>query len=129
MISSLCSFCRGDASGFAFHVALSFQTTLSGASQYLFSALDSRAYLRSATVILPTSWPDSCASTPVTSASGDTPDITVLPQGPARGHIWTQQSLGCEQPGDQIYLAYEKLRSRDNILGTHIFLLPQKLGN
>lgn len=94
-----------------------FQATLVGASQYLFSALDSRAYLRSATVILPTSWADSCASTPVTSASGDIPDITVLPQGPARGHLWTQQSLGCGQPGDQIYLAYEKLRTRDDTLG------------
>lgn len=72
--------------------------------------------MRSATVILPTSWPDSCASTPVTSASGDTPDVTVLPQGPARGHLWTQQSLGCGQPGDQIYLAFEKLRARDDTL-------------
>lgn len=104
--------------GFAFHKPpCLLQTTLTSASQYLFSALDSRAYLRSATVILPASWPDSCASTPVVSASGDTSDITVLPQGPARGQVWTQQSLGCGQSGDQIYLAYEKLRTRDDTLG------------
>ncbi|KAJ8927304.1 hypothetical protein NQ314_020254, partial [Rhamnusium bicolor] len=91
-------------------------TTLTSASQYLFSALDSRAFLRSATVLLPPSWPDSCVSTAVLSASGESSDVTVLPSDPARGEIWTQQSLGCGQPGDQIYLGYESLLTRDNTL-------------
>lgn len=90
-----------------------FQETLTSASQYLFSALDSRAYLRSATVLLPPTWPDSCASSTVISGSGEAPDVTVLPRGPSRGRIYTQQSLGCGEPGDQIYLSYESLMQRD----------------
>lgn len=31
--------------------------------------------------------------------------------------MWTQQSLGCGQPGDQIYLGFESLLTRDNSLG------------
>ncbi|KAJ8953960.1 hypothetical protein NQ318_019203 [Aromia moschata] len=92
------------------------QATLTSASQYLFSALDSRAFLRSATVLLPPSWPDSCVSTAVLSASGESSDVTVLPGSPARGKIWTQQSLGCGQPGDQIYLGYEELIKKDATL-------------
>ncbi|KAJ8916134.1 hypothetical protein NQ315_004501 [Exocentrus adspersus] len=92
------------------------QTTLISASQYLFSALDSRAFLRSATVLLPLSWPDSCVSTSVLSASGESSDITVQPTDHARGKIWTQQSLGCGQPGDQIYWGYESLLKKDNTL-------------
>lgn len=94
-----------------------FQATLAGSSQYLFSALDGRAYLRSATVILPQSWPDNCTPPQVVASSGETPDITVLPEGPNRGRIWTQQSLGCGQPGDQIYMGYEGLKGRDDTLG------------
>lgn len=92
--------------------------TLTSASQYLFSALDGRAYLRSATVLLPSSWPDSCLSSPsrIMSGSGETPDVTVLPKTSGREAVWTQQSLGCGQPGDQIYLAYEKLRNKDSAL-------------
>ncbi|XP_066158992.1 calcium-activated chloride channel regulator 4-like [Euwallacea fornicatus] len=86
------------------------ERTLTSASQYLFSALDSRAYLRSATVLLPSSWPESCASSTVLGASGEISDITVLPSDPIRGNLFTQQSLGCGQPGDQIYLSYESLQ-------------------
>ncbi|XP_060522647.1 calcium-activated chloride channel regulator 1-like isoform X2 [Cylas formicarius] len=90
--------------------------TLTSASQYLFSALDSRAYLRSATVLLPAAWPDSCAPSAVHGASGETSDITVLPSNPLIGKIYTQQSLGCGQPGDQIYLSYSSLQETDNTL-------------
>ncbi|CAH0563965.1 unnamed protein product [Brassicogethes aeneus] len=93
------------------------ESTLSSASQYLFSALDSRAFLRSATVLLPPSWPDNCVPSAVMSASGETSDVTVGPSVAPRERIWTQQSLGCGQPGDQIYLGYETLLQRDNTLG------------
>lgn len=99
---------------------LSFQTTLTSASQYLFSALDSRAFLRSATVLLPPAWPDSCVATSVLSASGESSDVTILPSDPARGDLWTQQSLGCGQQGDQIYLGFERLLKEDNVLGKKI---------
>lgn len=102
-----------------FFISLYFflQTTLDGVSQYLFSALDGRAYLRSTTVLLPPSWPDSCAPKTVTGGAGDAQDITVVPQGPFRGRAWTQQSIGCGQPADQIYLTYQSLVKKDDTLG------------
>ncbi|XP_019760320.1 calcium-activated chloride channel regulator 4 [Dendroctonus ponderosae] len=90
--------------------------TLTSASAYLFSALDSRAYFRSATVLLPSSWPDSCASTEVLGASGEVSDITVLPSDPIRGNLYTQQTLGCGRPGDQIFLSFESLQHRNPAL-------------
>lgn len=92
------------------------QITLTSASQYLFSALDGKAYLRSATVLLPTSWPDSCAPGAVLAGSGETSDMTVLPKTRTRGDLWTQQSLGCGQQGDQIFMAYGNLEKRDDKL-------------
>lgn len=92
------------------------EDTLALASQHLFTALDGRAYLRSATVVLPASWPDSCAPKPVSSGTGDFSDVTILPNDLTRGTIWTQQSAGCGQPGDQIYLAYETLLKKDDTL-------------
>ncbi|XP_074040726.1 LOW QUALITY PROTEIN: calcium-activated chloride channel regulator 1 [Leptinotarsa decemlineata] len=92
------------------------ESTLTSASQYLFSALDSRAFLRSATVILPSSWADSCVASSVLSASGEMSDITIIPSDSVRGPIWTQQSLGCGQPGDQIYVGYQHLIQSNNDL-------------
>lgn len=97
------------------------QTTLTSASQYLFSALDGRAFLRSTTVVLPSSWPESCVNLPVTSAIGEISDLTVVPSETARGYLWTQQSLGCGQRGDQIYLGYESLQRRDDTLRKFYF--------
>lgn len=97
--------------------SFSLQTTLTSASQYLFSALDSRAFIRSATVVLPSTWPDSCVSSAILSGSGESSDLTVLPSDLARGKIWTQQSFGCGQPGDQIYIGYEGLLTKANSLG------------
>ncbi|KAF7265700.1 hypothetical protein GWI33_020783 [Rhynchophorus ferrugineus] len=90
--------------------------TLTSASQYLFSALDSRAYLQSATVLLPSAWPETCAPSAVLGASGESSDITVVPSGPIHGNLYTQQSLGCGQPGDQIYLNYETLQEKNPTL-------------
>ncbi|CAG9817922.1 unnamed protein product [Phaedon cochleariae] len=94
--------------------------TLTSASQYLFSALDSRAYIRSTTVLLPSSWPDSCVSSAILSSSGETSDVTVQPTDPNRGQIWTQQSLGCGQKGDQIFMGYESLLSRNSQLARYL---------
>ncbi|KAF5285903.1 hypothetical protein FQA39_LY04364 [Lamprigera yunnana] len=88
------------------------EVTLKNASVYLFSALDGRAFLQSVTVLLPISWPDYCAPKAVTSGSGDFQDVTILPKD-SRGKIWTQQSAGCGQSGDQIYLGYESLLKAD----------------
>ncbi|KAL1497887.1 hypothetical protein ABEB36_008773 [Hypothenemus hampei] len=96
------------------------EETLTSASQYLFSALDSRTYLRSATVLLPSAWPESCAASSVLGASGEISDITVLPSDPIRGNIYTQQSLGCGQPGDQIFLGYESLQRKSPTLARNL---------
>lgn len=98
------------------------QASLQSASQFLFSALDGKAFLRSATVLLPPSWPDTCAPSDVASGAGETSDITILPRDPTRGQLWTQQSLGCGQPGDQIYLDFESLMKADNKLGREFWL-------
>lgn len=50
--------------------------------------------------------------------------MTVLPRGPSRGKIYTQQSLGCGQSGDQIFLTYEALTQRDTTLGNKQYQLP-----
>ncbi|CAG9830737.1 unnamed protein product [Diabrotica balteata] len=102
------------------NILTNLENTITSASQYLFSALDSRAYLRSATVLLPESWPDSCVSSAILSSSGETSDVSILPSDPARGSIWTQQSLGCGQPGDQIFLGYEGLLRKNNNLGREL---------
>lgn len=109
------------------NVTFSLQTTLTSASQYLFSALDSRAFIRSATVILPSTWPDSCVSSAVLSGSGESSDITVLPSDPARGKIWTQQSFGCGRPGDQIYIGFQGLLTKTNALGKKKLYLVKKI--
>ncbi|XP_017782720.1 PREDICTED: calcium-activated chloride channel regulator 4-like [Nicrophorus vespilloides] len=94
------------------------EATLTSASKYLFSALDSRAFIRSATVLLPATWPDTCVPSTkwVTSGSGETSDVTVQATGPTRGRLWTQQSAGCGMNGDQIYLGYEALEQKDDSL-------------
>ncbi|KRT85172.1 hypothetical protein AMK59_1209, partial [Oryctes borbonicus] len=93
------------------------QEALSSASKYMFSALHAKAYLRSASVILPLSWSNSCAPKNVLPVSGEISDITVHPNDHSRGFLWTQQSAGCEQPGDQIFVGYGALETRDPVLG------------
>ncbi|XP_063226758.1 calcium-activated chloride channel regulator 4-like [Bacillus rossius redtenbacheri] len=87
------------------------ETALTGASRFLHSSLDGRAYLASVTVLLPDSWSDSCTPRHVVSSSGEAPDLTVGPAHPIFGQEpWTQQSRGCGRPGDMVHLSYERLR-------------------
>ena len=90
---------------------------LTSASQYLFSALDAKAFFRTITIRLPSSWPESCIPKGVLSNDDDQSDVTILPEDGYRGKLWTQQSLGCGRPGDQIYLSYGSLESKDFMLG------------
>lgn len=87
---------------FFFH----FQATLAESSEYMFSALDGRAYVRSVTILLPTSWPEQCAPTATKASDGQRADVTVVSRGQP---VWTQQSAGCGRPGDHIYLNYNSL--------------------
>nr|XP_022916415.1 calcium-activated chloride channel regulator 4-like [Onthophagus taurus] len=98
-------------------ILLNLETVLSSASNYLFSALHGRAFIRSSTVILPTSWPNSCSPNKVVAASGEESDITILPGDASKGKMWTQQSGGCGKSGDQIYFGYKSLENKDSSLG------------
>lgn len=89
------------------------KTTLTDSSQFLFDALDSRAYIRSATIIIPGSWPDSCAQGPIGPSSGESSDISIIPKGPTGTYTWTQQSAGCGKSGDQIYVTSEAVQNSD----------------
>lgn len=89
---------------------------LTSASQYLFSALDSRVYFGEISVVLPAQWPNSCIpyNQTRTSSSGERSDVTIRSHTKAESLIWTDQYAGCGEPGDQIYIDSEVL-GRDTI--------------
>ncbi|XP_034250009.1 calcium-activated chloride channel regulator 2-like [Thrips palmi] len=94
------------------------EVAISTASATLRTALDGRATIGQTVVLIPDSWGESClpplpgigpdgeaAKPTVVSSMGETPDITVMKLDPAFGsNLFTQQSRGCGQPGDQVYL-------------------------
>ncbi|KAJ6641601.1 Calcium-activated chloride channel regulator 2 [Pseudolycoriella hygida] len=82
---------------------------LPSASNFLFNALDGRAYMDSVIVMIPSSWPKNCLPQNATllTSSGESSDITISERHPIYGDaIWTQQSAGCGENGDQIYASY-----------------------
>lgn len=110
------------------------QVAVSTASATLRTALDGRATLGESVVLLPDSWPDSCVPPAVTHganglpsppsivpSSGETADISVQRVDSAYGALlYTQQSRGCGQPGDQIYLSYTLLEEPVAELGRRL---------
>jgi hypothetical protein len=102
--------------------------SMTEASQFLLQSLDGRAYWRSVTVLLPDTWPSNCIARPVVGASGEKADISIGVPHPVFGNApWTQQSQGCGQPGDMIYLSYKQLQNIGKYL--HNFLATTcKLG-
>lgn len=103
--------------------AFSFQQlSMAEASQFLHQALDGRAYWQSVTVLLPDTWPSNCVARSVVGASGEKADISIGVSHPVFGNApWTQQSQGCGQPGDMIYLSYRQLQNIGNYLHTLLF--------
>ncbi len=78
---------------FLFH----FQNALPSASNFLFNALDGRAYIDSVIVMIPSSWPKNCLPQNGTllTSRGESSDITISERHPIYGDaIWTQQSAG-----------------------------------
>lgn len=110
------------------------QVAISTASSTLRHALDGRATIGETVILLPDTWPDACvpplpgmgpngddAPPSVTSSSGETGDITVQRVDPAFGaRLYTQQSRGCGQPGDQIYLSHALLEEPVADLGKRL---------
>lgn len=88
------------------------EVAIKGASKTLYSTLENRAYWGSVTILLPHNWPDTCApnSNSVVSSQGETADFNVGPPHPVHGDsIWTQQSRGCGQSGDFVYISHRAL--------------------
>uniref|UniRef100_A0A1B0D4A6 Calcium-activated chloride channel N-terminal domain-containing protein n=1 Tax=Phlebotomus papatasi TaxID=29031 RepID=A0A1B0D4A6_PHLPP len=86
--------------------------SLASASQFLFSALDGRAYFGDITVLIPNTWPDVCLppNRTFTTSSGERSDITLTSIHPIHGEaIWTQQAGGCGEAGEQIFMSYTGL--------------------
>ncbi|XP_055587922.1 calcium-activated chloride channel regulator 1-like [Uranotaenia lowii] len=85
---------------------------LTSASQYLFSALDSRVYFGEISIVLPSRWPNSCIpyNQTRTSSSGEPSDVSIrFDPSRTESPIWTEQFAGCGEPGDQIYIDSEIL--------------------
>ncbi|XP_055703162.1 calcium-activated chloride channel regulator 1-like [Phlebotomus papatasi] len=88
------------------------EASLASASQFLFSALDGRAYFGDITVLIPNTWPDVCLppNRTFTTSSGERSDITLTSIHPIHGEaIWTQQAGGCGEAGEQIFMSYTGL--------------------
>ena len=88
-----------------------FQALLRDASNVLYTALDSRAFFKSVTIVVPSSWRDSKCQTIIRPPRGGTPyrnaDIHISQRHPIHGdEPYTQQSGRCGQPGDSMSLPY-----------------------
>lgn len=84
----------------------------------MFSSLDGRVHIGNVVVIVPMEWPNSCLPTnrTMTASIGERSDITLtLPHPIYRDAIWTQQSAGCGEAGDQIYSSYTALRRKATV--------------
>ena len=87
---------------------------LGDASHFLHSALDGQVYLKSVSVVVPSSWRDGRCQTVIRAPKGDLPyrhaDIKVSGPHPIHGRSpFTQQSRGCGQPGDFVAFPYHFL--------------------
>lgn len=86
---------------------------MGSASQFLFTALDGRAYIGNVIVMLPAEWSGNCLpkNRTLVASSGERSDLTIGPAHPIhRDAVWTQQSGGCGEAGDQIFGSYAALR-------------------
>lgn len=86
----------------------------------LFSSLEGRAYFREISINLPDHWSDSCVNGDVVSSRGEQSDFIIGRSHPVYGdQIWTQQSRGCGDQGDFVYLS-EKLLTETNDLANNL---------
>lgn len=69
-------------------------------------------YYASFDIVLPQKWSDECVKNKIVSNSnGRASDITITTTNEIFGdEVWTQQSGGCGEKGDQIFLGYKSLR-------------------
>lgn len=93
------------------------QSALKSSSEYLHSALDGRIYYASFDIILPSTWSNDCVTNAsVTNYNGAPSDVTITDTNHIFGDdLWTQQSSGCGEMGDQIYSGYKSFTDDDNV--------------
>lgn len=82
------------------------QNNLKLSSEYLSSSFENRIYYASFDIILPAAWSNDCVRNKiVTNYNGVPSDITITTTNQIFGdEPWTQQSGGCGEKGDQIYV-------------------------
>ena len=98
-------------SSLRFSFCFQLQSLVREASHVLYKALDNKAFFKSATIVVPSTWKDSKCQTIIRPPRGGTPyrnaDIQITQRHPVfTDQPYTQQSGGCGQPGQAIHLPY-----------------------
>merc|ERR1719330_419858 len=88
-------------------------------SGVLSTSLSGRGYFREVVVVIPSSWDSSMCGFPLESLSAGTAyrnaDVMIEEEDPVHGHSpFTQQSRGCGESGDKIYLPTSFIKEIDN---------------
>jgi len=88
-------------------------------SGILNSSLSGRGYFREVVVVIPSSWDSSLCGFTLESLSAGTAyrnaDVMIEEEDPVHGHSpFTQQSRGCGESGDKIYLPTSFIKEIDN---------------
>ncbi|XP_075216970.1 calcium-activated chloride channel regulator 1-like isoform X2 [Lycorma delicatula] len=104
----------GVSSEYCKDILTNLEVNMASGSKSIYESLEGRASLGSVIVLLPSHWPDSCVPTPglvPQPAQGEVPDLRIGTTHPVYfDTVWTQQSRGCGEPGDFIYLSEKLLR-------------------
>lgn len=97
------------------------QSALKSSSENLHASLGGRTFYASFDIILPSSWPNDCViNKTVSNHNGVPSDVTITAKDEIFGDgLWTQQSGGCGEKGDQIFVGYKSINS-ENVSGKFI---------
>ncbi|XP_039277350.1 calcium-activated chloride channel regulator 1 isoform X2 [Nilaparvata lugens] len=88
---------------------------LTSGSRAVYESVGGKASWGTVVILLPSQWPDSCipvAGLEPQASQGEQPDIRIGLSHPVYyDAVWTQQSRGCGEPGDFIYISEKLLRN------------------
>lgn len=89
------------------------QRTLKSSSEFLHSSLDGRIYYASFKIILPSTWTNDCViNGSVSNHNGSPADLAIEDTNEIFGDLpWTQQSGGCGEKGDKMFMGYKSVTS------------------
>jgi calcium-activated chloride channel regulator 4 len=89
-----------------------FQKIVTSSSQHLHTTLDGRILFNSIDIILPPAWSNNCVTNAtVTSYNGAPTDAQITTTHPIFGDdLWTKQSGGCGERGEQMYVSERSVR-------------------